>query len=66
MKIFINHSPLEIDGNPTVADLLVHQNLSGTGIAVAIDNKVVPRLLWNETYLSDGDRITVITAVCGG
>ncbi|MDE6085365.1 MAG: sulfur carrier protein ThiS [Muribaculaceae bacterium] len=66
MKIYINNSQVEVDGDPTVADALVQQNLSGAGIAVAIDNKVVPRSRWNDTVLNDGDRLTVITAVCGG
>ena len=66
MKIYINHSPVVIEGNPTVADLLVHQNLACSGIAVAINNKVIQRSLWNDTFLNEGDRLTVITAVCGG
>lgn len=37
-----------------------------SGIAVAIDNKVVPRTLWDTTLLSADSRITVIRAVCGG
>ena len=66
MKIIINHTEVEIDGQPTLAEVLVHQNLAGDGVAVAIDNKVVPRASWGVTPVTDGAKLTVITAVCGG
>lgn len=66
MKIIVNHTEVNIDGTPTLADVLVHQNLAGEGIAVAVDNKVVPRAKWGETLMSEGAKLTVITAVCGG
>lgn len=66
MEILINHSPVEIDPGTSVADVLVQQGMSGDGIAVAVDNKVVPRGSWNTTYLHEGARLTVIRAVCGG
>lgn len=66
MKIIINHTEVEISGNPTLAEVLMHQNLAGEGVAVAIDNKVVPRALWGETPVADGAKLTVITAICGG
>lgn len=66
MKIVINHTEVEIDGTPTLAEVLMHQNLAGDGVAVAIDNKVVPRAQWADTIVADGARLTVITAVCGG
>ena len=50
----------------SVADVLLYQGMSGDGIAVAVNNKVVPRGKWNTTYLFEGARLTVIRAVCGG
>ncbi|THG53586.1 sulfur carrier protein ThiS [Muribaculum caecicola] len=66
MKILINHSPLEVAPGTSVADVLLYQGMSGDGIAVAVNNKVVPRGKWNTTYLFEGARLTVIRAVCGG
>lgn len=66
MKIIINHSEREIGEGLTLADVLVSENLAGTGIAVAVDNKVVPRAQWKDFIVTEGARLTVITAVCGG
>ena len=50
----------------TLAQLLTQRGVTGPGIAVAIDGKVVRRADWAATPLSDGMEITVISAVCGG
>lgn len=36
------------------------------GVAVAIDDAVLPRSTWPSTTLRDGDRVEVVTAVQGG
>ncbi len=43
MEVFINHSPVETDAAMTLAELLMQEGIAADGIAVAIDNKVVPR-----------------------
>ena len=42
------------------------QNLPTTGIAVAVNNRMIPRTEWNSFALNDGDNILIIKAVCGG
>ena len=66
MKIQINHSTVEVVTGATVADALTAQSMDADGIAVAVDNKVVPRAKWSETVLNENARLTVIRAVCGG
>ncbi|WP_302282608.1 sulfur carrier protein ThiS [Alistipes putredinis] len=66
MEVFINHSPVETDAAMTLAELLMQEGIAADGIAVAIDNKVVPRSEWPTTRLQAGTKITVIRAVCGG
>lgn len=66
MKILINHSAVEIDPSMSMADILVRENLAGDGVAVAVDNIVVPRAKWEDTRLREGAEVTVIRAVCGG
>ena len=39
---------------------------TGRGIAVAVDGEVVPRREWDQTELSDGQRVEVLQAVQGG
>lgn len=68
MKLTLNNKAVEIDGElqPVLSDVLAAQGVPARGIAVAINNRVVRRDDWSVTRLSDGDSITVITAICGG
>lgn len=65
MKISINKEEMTVSGPVTLAQLLTQRGVTGPGIAVAIDGKVVRRADWAATPLSDGMEITVISAVCG-
>jgi sulfur carrier protein len=38
----------------------------GRGVAVALDGEVVPRRLWDEVALQEGQRVEVVQAVQGG
>ncbi|MDE5749701.1 MAG: sulfur carrier protein ThiS [Duncaniella sp.] len=67
MTIEINGKPLHApDGCTTLSQLLDFAGLTGPRQAVAVDNKVVPRAAWDTTPLSEGMKVTVIRAVCGG
>ena len=37
-----------------------------TGIAIALNNEVVPATEWGKKVLADGDKLTVIKAFYGG
>lgn len=66
MKIYINHKEYEVAEGSTLGQVLAAQGLDGAGYAVAIGSKVVRKDERASTVLSDGERITVIKAVCGG
>lgn len=67
MKIEINNRSIEVaDGCKSLQQLLDSQSLSGPGLAVAVGNRVIPRQQWEATELSEGMKIVVIHAVCGG
>ena len=63
--ITVNTDPLEVDDQTTVAALLQSLGYPDRGIAVALDQTVLPRSGWMAT-LSDGAHIEVLTAVQGG
>ncbi len=65
MLIRINAEQVEVDDHMTVAALLQSLGYPDRGIAVAVDQAVVPRSSW-ATTLSDGATIEVVTAVQGG
>lgn len=50
----------------TVAQLAEELGLPPSGMAIAVNNKVVRKTSWPTTMLAAGDAVTVITAVCGG
>jgi sulfur carrier protein len=65
MKIIVNDKPVEVDDKTTVAGLLRRLGFPEKGIAVAVDQTVLPRSSW-QTTLTDGARLEVLTAVQGG
>ncbi len=66
MKITLNGITEEISA-ATLADLLETKGLADkTGIAVALNNTVVPRTEWQTTRLSEDDKILLIGASYGG
>lgn len=65
MIVKINAEDVVVDENMTVAALLKSLGYPDRGIAVAVDQAVLPRSRW-ATTLSDGADIEVVTAVQGG
>lgn len=69
MQVHINHQPFLLpDGAKTPLVQLLQQAgiTSFTGIALAVNNKVIPRNSWQEYAVLPGDSITLITATQGG
>lgn len=65
MKLKVNDQEVE-SGATTLSLFSSEQNLPATGIAVAVNNRMVPRAEWDSYTLNEGDRILIIKAVCGG
>lgn len=65
MIVTVNEEQVEVDGPTTVAALLESLGFGDRGIAVAMDDAVLPRSRW-ATELFDGARLEVVTAVQGG
>lgn len=41
-------------------------NLPEKGVAIAINNKMIPRTEWVQTMIEEGADIVIIKAACGG
>ncbi|OBG51731.1 MULTISPECIES: sulfur carrier protein ThiS [unclassified Mycobacterium] len=65
MIVVVNERKVEVDERTTVAALLESLGYPDRGVAVAMDDAVLPRSRWSAT-LSDGSRLEVLTAVQGG
>lgn len=65
MKLKINDKETEVKA-ASLKELAEELSLPEKGIAVAVNNSMVPRTGWQQTELNEGDNIVIIKAVCGG
>lgn len=49
-----------------LAALAAELELPQKGVAVAINNRMVPRTEWQATALAENDNVVIIKAACGG
>lgn len=67
MVVFVNNTQHELSFAATIDDALKSCNIDASrGVAVAVNNTVVPRADWPTTALQHNDRLTVIRATQGG
>ena len=66
MKVLVNNKETELIQGNTIADLAQQMNLPQQGVAIAVQNRMVPRAEWNEKVLQEGDNLVIIKAACGG
>lgn len=66
MRIYINNQEVIFEDGITLDEVMTKYNPHSKGMAAAINNKVVSRSDWRHTMLRDGDRVIIISAVCGG
>lgn len=67
MKININNQSYQFNENTSLENAIKTLNLEDTkGIALALNEEIIPRSKWNETILYNEDKIILIGAVAGG
>ena len=69
MKVIVNGDERDVRDHLTLADLVRDEKLDGVasrGIAAAVDWQVVPRSAWDDTMLSEGQRVELVAAMQGG
>ncbi|GEP92960.1 sulfur carrier protein [Chitinophaga terrae (ex Kim and Jung 2007)] len=67
MEVFVNNELYAVQQGTTIAALLQFIQISShKGIAVAVNNQVVPKNSWSDQLVSDADNITIIRATQGG
>ncbi|HEX2177672.1 MAG TPA: sulfur carrier protein ThiS [Nocardioidaceae bacterium] len=66
MRVTVNGEPHDLVTEETLAALVTRFADRTSGMAVAVNNAVVPRACWTTTRLAPGDRIELLTAVQGG
>jgi len=68
MKVTINGETKEFDDIETLGELMKRLGFGeeAKGIAVAVNDTVIPKGRWSSTRLASGDVVEVIHAVQGG
>lgn len=67
MTITLNGEPVALVGATVAGLLALHlDDPRPSGVAVAVNDEVVPRDDWPRRPLADGDTVEIVTAVQGG
>ena len=67
MELQVNDQGFTLTDGDTLFDLLRERGMNNRpGLAVAINEKVIPATDWSVCRLKDGDRVLIIQATPGG
>ena len=66
MQIRLNGELLQLDSSCSLEALLSAQNQLKAGDAVALNQQVIPRSQWSNTFLSEHDDVDLFRAIAGG
>ena len=66
MKVQVNNKEVEMTPASTLTQLAAQLELPAQGIAIAVNNKMIPRSEWAKFALQENDNLVVIKAACGG
>lgn len=66
MKVQVNNKEVETTPASTITQLTTLLELPMQGIAIAVNNKMIPRTEWDRFSLQESDKLVVIKAACGG
>jgi sulfur carrier protein len=67
MNVFVNNQDHALaEGSNLLSALEQNGITSQKGIAVAVNNKVIPKAEWTTRILNENDKITIIKATQGG
>jgi thiamine biosynthesis protein ThiS len=66
MKLQINGDEQTFKESLTMAELISELGMKKDRVAVELNREIVPRERWDDTSLSDGDRLEIVHFVGGG
>ncbi len=66
MIIKVNNKEMELSSQASLQQLAETLQMPDKGVAVAVNNQMIPRTKWPETILQENDQVVVIKAACGG
>lgn len=66
MVCCVNGKEINLAEGTNVVEFFNAQGISTDGIALAINEEVIPKSLWAKTQINQNDNILIITATQGG
>lgn len=67
MNVFINNKRHTLVHDHSISKMLIDLSLTNSnGIAVAVNNEIIPKQVWVTHILSEDDHVTIIRATQGG
>lgn len=66
MNIKVNNKMVTVPEGSSLFQLAQALELPEKGVAVAVNNQMVPRADWLDKKLAENDQVVVIKAACGG
>ena len=66
MKVQVNNKEVELTTGNTISALAAQLDLPPQGVAIALNNRMIPRSQWAEQEIQNGDGIGIIRAAFGG
>lgn len=65
MKVQVNNKEVETPST-TLLQLAQELKLPVQGVAMAVNNRMIPRTQWEKFSLKENDSLVIIKAACGG
>ncbi|MGR6440107.1 sulfur carrier protein ThiS [Proteus mirabilis] len=66
MNITVNDERYSLDMPVTISQLLIELKQPSMGVALAINDIIIPRENWNTQIINEGDTILLFQAIAGG
>ncbi|WP_413596432.1 sulfur carrier protein ThiS [Citrobacter youngae] len=66
MQIQFNDEPLQCAEGQTISELLTQLNQHKPGMALALNQQILPRDQWQQQIVQEGDQILLFQVIAGG
>lgn len=66
ITVLVNETQVEIEGNANLHQLMQTVNSNIDGVAIAINNQIIPKDSWDKQILNQNDNVLIIKATQGG
>jgi len=66
MNIIVNGESKYVSDHYSTAQLLDDMGFAGKRVAVELNMEIVPRGHYDQTFITDGDKIEIVRAIGGG